>query len=706
MKNNIVYIVLDDMGFSDLGCYGSEIKTPNIDRLAQNGLSYNNFHVTPLCSPTRASLLTGRNHHSVGMGLLSNFDLGPDVPSTRGKIHPSAGTIAEILKENDYSTFAVGKWHLAPIYEESAAGPFHNWPLGKGFERFYGFLEGMTDQYSPSLVYDNHSVEPPEKSDYHLSEDLVDQGIKFVSDHASFYPEKPFFMYLAFGAQHSPHQVSQTYIDMYKGTYNKGWDKIREERLERQKSLGIVPTDTVLAERNPGVKEWENLSQDEKRLFERFQETYAGFLTHTDEQIGRFVNFLEAIGQLDNTMIVFLSDNGASQEGEFDGILEQTSYFNGVPTTAESMIDRIDDIGGPNSQPNYPRGWAQASNTPFKYYKQTTFDGGIHVPLIYHFPNRIKDFGTVRDQFHHVIDITPTVLELAGISTPEEIKGVKQMPLHGKSMQYTFDDRSVHTSRETQYFLMAGQRAIWHDGWKAISFHTKGTPFEEDQWSLFNINKDFSQSNDLAAIYPEKLKELQDIWLNEVMEFNALPLLDQTIELFAYISPDDKVRSRTEFTFFPGMSHSLASPPILNRSYSITVPIDCPSDDCEGVLIAQGNQYSGYTIYIQNNRLFYEYNYVGTVYKIESDLEIPVGKSTLHFEFSKTGPLQGKGRLFIDDHQVGEVDMPRTLPFLISIEGLDIGRDAYLPVSKNYADLGDFAFTGTIQKVAFKLQND
>ncbi|MEH6939377.1 arylsulfatase [Bacillus sp. JJ664] len=706
MKNNIVYIVLDDMGFSDLACYGSEIKTPNIDRLAQNGLSYNNFHVTPLCSPTRASLLTGRNHHSVGMGLLSNFDLGPDVPSTRGKIHPSAGTIAEILKENDYSTFAIGKWHLSPIYEESAAGPFHNWPLGKGFDRFYGFLEGMTDQYTPSLVYDNHSVNPPKKPDYHLSEDLVDQGINFVSDHASFYPGKPFFMYLAFGAQHSPHQVSQSYIDMYKGTYNKGWDKIREERLERQKLLGIVPADTVLAERNPGVKEWDTLSQAEKRLFERFQETYAGFLTHTDEQIGRFVNFLEAIGQLDNTMIVFLSDNGASQEGEFEGILEQTSYFNGIPTTAESILNRIDEIGGPNSQPNYPRGWAQASNTPFKYYKQTTFDGGIHVPLIYHFPNRIKDIGTVRDQFHHVIDITPTVLELTGIRSPEEIKGVKQIPLHGKSMQYTFDDPTVHTRRETQYFLMAGQRAIWHDGWKAISFHTKGTPFEEDQWSLFNINKDFSQSNDLATIYPEKLKELQDIWLDEAKEFNALPMIDQTIELFAYVSPDDKIRSRTEFTFFPGMSHSLASPPILNRSYTITVPIDCPRKDCEGVLIAQGNQYSGYTIYIQNNRLFYEYNYVGTVYKIESDLEVPVGKSTLHFEFSKTGLLQGKGRLFMDDQQVGEVDMPSTLPFLISIEGLDIGRDAYLPVSKSYANMGDFAFTGTIQKVEFTLQND
>lgn len=706
MKNNIVYIVLDDMGFSDLGCYGSEIKTPNIDRLAQNGLSYNNFHVTPLCSPTRASLLTGRNHHSVGMGLLSNFDLGPDVPGSRGKISSSAGTVAEILKENDYSTFAVGKWHLTPTYEETPAGPFHNWPLGKGFDRYYGFLEGMTDQYNPSLVYDNHNVEPPKKPDYHLSEDLVDHSIKFISDHASIFPEKPFFMYLAFGAQHSPHQVSQSYIDMYKGTYNKGWDRIREERLERQKSLGIVPKDTELTERNPGVKEWDNLTPDEKRLFERFQETYAGFLTHTDEQIGRFVDFLDAIGQLDNTMIVFLSDNGASQEGEFDGILEQTSYFNGIPTTAESILPLIDEIGGPNTQPNYPRGWAQVSNTPFKLYKQTTFDGGIHVPLIYHFPNRIKDVGTIRNQFHHVIDVTPTVLDLAGISTPEEIKGIKQMPLHGVSMEYTFDEPKVQTRRETQYFLMVAQRAIWHEGWKAISFHTKGTPFEDDQWNLYNTNNDFSQTNDLAAKFPEKLAELQDIWFREAEEYGALPMVDKSIELFAYVSPDDKVRSRTEFTYYPGMSHNLAAPPIFNCSYTITVPIERPSKDSEGVLIAHGNQYSGYTLYIQNNRLFYEYNYVGTVYKIESNLEVPVGKSTVHYDFSKTGLLQGKGSLFIDNHQVGEVDLPRTLPFFISVEGLDVGRDAYLPVSKNYADMGDFAFSGNFQKVEFILQKD
>lgn len=706
MKNNIVYIVLDDMGFSDLGCYGSEIKTPNINRLAQNGLSFNNFHVTPLCSPTRASLLTGRNHHSVGMGLLPNFDLGPDVPNSRGKISSSAGTIAEILKENDYSTYAVGKWHLTPICEETPAGPFHNWPLGKGFERYYGFLDAAADQYTPTLVYDNHYVEPPNKPDYHLSEDLVDHGIQFLSDHASIFPEKPFFMYLAFGAQHSPHQVSKSYIDMYKGRYSKGWDQIREERLERQKLLGIVPQDTKLAERNLGVKEWEKLTSDEKRLFERFQETYAGFLTHTDEQIGRFVDFLESIEQLDNTMIVFLSDNGASQEGDFDGILEQISIYNGIPTKAEKNFDRIDEIGGPNSQPNYPLGWAQASNTPFKYYKQTTFDGGIHVPLIYHYPSRIKDIGTVRNQFHHVIDITPTVLDLAGISAPKEIKGVLQMPLHGKSMQYTFDDPKVRTICETQYFLMGGQRAIWHDGWKATTLHMKNMPFEDDRWELYNTDEDFSQTINLAEKFPEKLNELKEIWFAEAKKFDALPMIDKTIELFSNVFPDDNVRYRTEFTYYPKMGHTNAMPSILNRSYKITVPIDCPSKDSKGVLIAHGNKNSGYTMYIQNSRLYYEYNFVGTVYKIESNLEIPVGKSTVRYEFSKTGQYQGKGSLFINDQHVGEVDMPRTLPFVISMDGLSVGRDAYLPVSKNYADIGDFAFTGNIQKIDFVLQND
>ncbi|RBP95844.1 arylsulfatase [Cytobacillus firmus] len=706
MKTNIVYIVLDDMGYSDLGCYGSEVMTPNIDKLAQNGLRYNNFHVTPLCSPTRASLLTGRNHHSVGMGLLSNFDLGPDVPSTRGKITPSAGTIAEILKENDFSNYAVGKWHLTPMYEETPAGPFHNWPLGKGFDRYYGFLDGMTDQYVPTLVYDNHSVEPAKKADYHLSEDLVDQGINFIADHSSIHPEKPFFLYLAFGAQHSPHQVPKRYIEQYKGVYSKGWDQIREDRLARQKELGIAPLDAELCERNPGVKAWDSLSSDEKRLYERFQETYAGFLTHTDEQIGRFISYLEAIDQLDNTLIVFLSDNGASQEGEFDGIIEQSSYFNGIPTSIESLLPHIDEIGGKNTQPNYPRGWAQVSNTPFKFYKQTTFDGGIHVPLIYHYPNRIKEKGTIKKQFHHVIDITPTVLDLAEVTPPETIKGIKQMPLHGVSMQYTFDHSDADTKRHSQYFLMAGQRAIWHDGWKAISFHTKGTPFEEDIWSLYNTNEDFAQNHDVASTYPEKLHELQKLWLEEAEKYNALPLIDKTIELFAYVSPEDKVRSRNEITYYPGMSHNLAAPPIYNRSYTITIPIDRPADEKNGVLIAHGNQYSGYTLYIQNSRLIYEYNFVGTLYKIESSMKVPVGVSTVQFEFLKTGLLQGKGTLLINGENAGEVEMPNTLPFLISIEGIDVGRDAYIPVSKNYAGKDDFAFSGKIQKVEFILQND
>jgi arylsulfatase A-like enzyme len=705
MKPNIVYIVLDDMGYSDLGCYGSEISTPNLDSLAQNGISYTNFHVTPLCSPTRASLLTGRNNHSVGMGLLSNFDLGPEVPSSRGKISPAAGTIAEILKENDYSTYAIGKWHLTPMYEETPAGPFDNWPLGKGFDRYYGFLEGMTDQYTPSLVYDNHFIEASKTDDYHLSEDLVDHGMNFISDHASIFPDKPFFLYFAFGAQHSPHQVPQKYIDQYKGTYSAGWDQIRKDRLAKQIQLGICPPDTTLSERNPGVKDWETLTSDEKRLFERFQETYAGFLTHTDEQIGRLITFLKTIGKLDNTMIVFLSDNGASQEGEFNGIIEQTSYFNGIPTSSESLLDRIDDIGGPDSQPNYPRGWAQVSNTPFKMYKQTTFDGGIHVPLIFHYPQIIQDSGSIRKQFHHVIDVTPTVLDIAGIQVPEEIKGVKQIPLHGTSMQYTFENPTIKTKRETQYFLMGAQRAIWHDGWKAISFHTKGTPFEEDTWCLFNTEEDFSQNHDLSTEFPQKLIELQQIWEREAEKYHALPLIDKTIELFAYVSPDDKVRSRNEFTYFPGMGHNLATPPIYNRSYTIKVPIE-RSETGEGVLLAHGNQYSGYTLYIQNNYLFYEYNYVGNVYKIQSSIEVPSGKSTIQFNFLKTGLLQGIGELFINDESVGGIKMDKTLPFMIALEGLDVGRDAYLPVSESYADKGDFVFSGSIEKIQFSIQND
>lgn len=705
IRSNVIYIVLDDVGFSDLGCYGSEIKTPHMDQMAASGLRYNNFNVSPMCSPTRASLLTGRNAHSLGVGLISNFDLGPEVPSTRGRITPAAATIAEILKDNGYSTLAVGKWHLTPFHELTPAGPFHNWPLQKGFERFYGFMEAATDQYSPTLVYDNHLINSPNKHDYHLSEDLVDHSIQFLKDHVSVYPVKPFFLQLAFGAQHAPHQVHMEYIDKYKGIYDKGWDQIRSDRFEKQKQLGIIPANTELTPRNEGVEAWDNLNENQKLVYTRFQETYAGFLTHTDEQIGRLVEFLKSIDKLDDTLIVLVSDNGASPEGGVNGFVNRTTFRNLIEESVENLVNRIDDMGGPNADNLYPIGWAQVSNTPFKFYKQNTYNGGVRVPFIINWNSGIKDRGTIRSQFHHAIDVTPTILDILKIEVPDFYRGVSQMPMHGNSMAYTFDNAEVSTKRITQYFSLLGDRAIWHDGWKAVTRHKNGQPFEQDRWELFNVSDDFSEINDLSDVYPEILQTLQGLWEEEAKKFCALPLMDISI-LIKY--GQSKSEDRKTFTFYQGMGHLSGGvvPSILNRSYTIDIPIDRVDQNTEGVLVCQGNHNSGYTLYIKNNRLVYEYNYIGTIYTVQAEIEVPLGRSTVRFEFQKTGSCKGIGLLYIDNKKVGEVHIPKTLPHFLSHEGLDIGRNRYSLASENYRDKGEFPFTGRIEKVIFNLKDD
>ncbi|MBT2720040.1 arylsulfatase [Bacillus sp. ISL-46] len=706
MKPNVVFIVLDDSGFSDIGSYGSEIKTPNIDSLAKNGLRYNNAHVTPLCSPTRASLLTGRNSHDVGMGLVSNYDLGPEYPNKRGLIKPEAGTIAEVLGEEGYNNYALGKWHLAPAAQTTPAGPYDNWPLGKGFDRFYGFLEDSSDQYRPDLVQDNSSVNVPDKEDYHFSEDIVDKANQYVTDHASIDPEKPFSLYLSFGAQHMPHQVPQKYIDMYKGVYDKGWDKIREERFKKQKELGIIPENTNLAERNEGVKPWEELSEEEKKAFIRFQETYAGFLTHTDEQVGRFLDNLRSVGELDDTMIVFLSDNGASSMGKSTGSINHSLAYNAVPENFEDIAKHIDDFGSEKAGTDYPAGWAQVSNTPFKLYKRTAFSGGTHTPLIVYYPKVIKDKGDIRNQFVHVSDITPTVYDVIGVELPKEIKGVKQMPLQGESFAKTFTNEKA-SGKKTQYFEVSGERAIYHDGWRAIARHKKGQPFENDTWELYHVEKDFSETNNLAKKYPEKLEELKKIWDKEAKQYGVLPMSETGVEAFLYI-PEDSPRARNSFTFYPGMSRltDSAAPPIMNRSYSITIPIERESSSNDGVLVATGGFESGYTLYIKNNRLVYEYNMGPDIYKIESDAEVPLGKSTIRFEFEKTDTNKGKGILIVNDKKVGEGTIEKTHPYKIAFEGLDIGKDTLYPVSKAYESEGSFEFSGKIEKVIYELEED
>lgn len=700
-KPNIVYIVLDDSGFSDLGSYGSEIQTPNLDWLAENGLRYNNSHVTPVCSPTRAALLTGRNPHDIGMSTVANFDMGPEYPNKRGRIYPEAGTIAEVLKEEGYNSYTLGKWHLAPSHQLTPAGPYENWPLGKGFDRFYGILEDSSDQYKPELVQDNSFIDVPEKENYHFSEDIVDKANQYVTDHASVNPEKPFFLNLAFGAQHQPVQVPEEYIKKYDGVYDEGWDKIREQRFKKQKELGIIPEDAVLTPLNPGVKPWDQLTEVEKETFTLFQETYAGFLTHTDEQIGRFINHLRSVEELDNTMIVFLSDNGASAMGKATGSINHTMAYNDMPETLDYVAENIDNFGTDKAKVEFPAGWAQVSNTPFKLYKSTMYEAGIRTPLIVYYPKAIKDKGAIRNQYVHVSDITPTVYDLAGIQLPEEIKGVKQIPLQGESFADTFVKADA-PDKKTQYYENNGQRAIYHDGWKAIARHTKGQEYENDVWELYHLAKDPTETNNLAAKELKKLKELQKLWDKEAKKYDVLPMTDIMGDGFLVV-PSDSNRNRNTFTFYPGMSllPEGATPFIINRSYSITVPISREAGG-EGVLVALGNYESGYTLYIKDDKLVYEYNIGTKDYRIESDA--PVGQSTIRYEFNPTDLHKGIGNLYINGNKTGEVTIDQTHKFKVSFEGLDIGRDTHYPVSTVYQNKGTFEFTGEIEKVIYELK--
>ncbi|UQZ83217.1 Arylsulfatase [Paenibacillus konkukensis] len=710
-KTNVIYIVFDDMGFGDLGCYGSEIATPNIDALAAEGLRYNNFHATPLCSPTRASLLTGRNHHSVGMATITNFDLGPDSPNTRGRISHHAGTVAEVLKENGYGTFAVGKWHLAPVHHSSPAGPYDYWPLGKGFQRFYGFMEGETDQFYPDLVYDNHFVPRPDKGDgkYHVSEDLVDHARQFITDQTSIMPEKPFFLYLAFGAQHVPHQAPLEYIRQYEGRYDIGWDRVREQRFGRQKELGIIPQDAELPPFNPDVRPWDALTSDEQKVAARFMEIYAGFLTHTDAQIGRLISCLKEIGQYDNTLIVLISDNGASSTGRANGSVDYSKIVEGVTETLDDILPYYDQMYGDRVSCEYPSGWAQVCNTPLRYYKQQTYFGGIRVPLIIRWPQGgIADSDKVRSQFHYITDITPTVYEVLNIQPPDTIRGVPQMPIHGMSMGYTFAQPDEPTRRNSQHFEMMGNRAMIHEGWKAVTNHKMGTAFEDDVWELYDLRSDYNEVNNLAGAHPERLQQLIELWWQEAERYDVLPLRNAGWKDLAKPN-QESVTDRNTFTYYGGVSiiGSAAAPPTVNRSYSITAAIERPDASCEGVLVAMGNYDGGYTLYIRNNRLYFEYNHMRSLFPLISECEVPTGTLEIRFVFAKQ-PLStaGTGSLYINGKLVGERKFPRTYKFKISRKGLSVGRDALPTVTETYMEEGEYPYGGTIRKVVYELGDD
>jgi arylsulfatase len=698
---NVVYCVFDDVGFSDFGCYGSEIETPNIDRLAAGGLRYTNFHTTALCSPTRASLLTGRNHHAVGMGSLANYDLGFD--GYRGSITRAAATLPEILREAGWNSFAVGKWHLTPMHHTGPSGPFHQWPTQRGFDRFYGFMDGAMNHWEPFLTEDNHHVEAPDTPGYHLTTDITDRAIRMVSDQQSVAPEKPFFLYLAFGAGHSPHHVPKDMIDAYVPVFEKGWDVTRTERLARQKAMGLVPESTELPPRNPGVPVWDELSEREQRLFVRFQAAFAAMVTHTDREIGRLIDTVERLGRLDDTIFVVMSDNGASQEGSQAGTLHQGRYFERAPMTLEQSIDLVDEIGETQWFNNYPLGWAMAGNTPCKFYKQNTHGGGVRDPLIIHWPDGLPDdaAGTIRHQFHHVSDLTPTVLDVIGTALPDRVNGVEQMPLHGTPMTYTFTEPTAPTRKPVQYFEMLGHRGIVAGGWKAVTIHDPRTRLDDDTWELYHLDEDFAELHDLAESEPTILAELVERWWEQAEANGVLPVDER-----AGGGTRPKRPVRRNWTLWPGLERvpSDAAPLLRNTSHTITARITVPDGGCEGVLVADGDRWGGYAMFVQHGAAHFHYHFPLERHEVRSPVALTPGDHTITWTLDKVARTAARGALAVDGETVATVDIPRMLRGWMPFNGLNVGCDNGAPVGTSYES--PFRFTGTLHRVDVVLRDD
>jgi arylsulfatase A-like enzyme len=730
---NVLFIVIDDTGFGHLGCYGSPISTPNIDRLAEGGLRYSNMHTTALCSPTRSCILTGRNHHSNHMAGITEISTG--FPGYDGYIPLENGFLSEILRVEGYNTYAVGKWHLTPSDQITAAGPYDRWPLGRGFDRYYGFMGGDTHQYYPELTSDNHRVEPektPEEG-YHLTEDLTDKAISFIADTKQVAPNKPFFLYFATGAQHAPHHVPKEWADKYKGAFDDGWDAYREKVFANQKKLGLVPKDSELSPHDPDVQDWEKLSADERRLYARMMEVFAGFLEHTDYHIGRLLDFLGEIGELDNTLIMLISDNGSSAEGGPTGSINENKFFNFVPDSLEQNLAAIDDIGGPKYFNHYPWGWTHAGNTPFRRWKRETYRGGISDPFLVHWTKGIKAKGEVRTQYAHAIDMVPTVLDALGLTPPQAIRGVTQSPIEGVSFAHTFDDTKAPSKHVTQYFEMLGHRSIYHDGWRAVcpwpgtsfteSGRQFGTPIPAEMlteldatgWELYNLAEDPTETKNVAAENRPRLIEMIAQWYVEAGKYNVLPVDGRGQQRLAELRPVI-AKDRERYVYYPGTQEVPANsaPRILNRPHTITALVDIPDDGAEGVLVSQGGVDGGFTFFVKDGKLQYTYNYVAEQrFEVASDEDVPTGRHALSFEFEPTGeaePLKGKGtpgkaKLFVDGKPVGETEFPVTIPLAMGLaSGVNVGADAGAPVTDEYEP--PFAFTGTVEKVVYDVSGE
>ncbi len=711
---NVVIVLIDDIGFGASSAFGGPIEMPTLEKLAGGGLKYNRFHTTALCSPTRTALLTGHNHHANNAGAI--MELATAFPGNTGIRPKEITTLAEILRQNGYSTGAFGKYHETPPWEVSISGPMDRWPTGSGFDKFYGFIGGETNQWAPALFDGVTRVEHKQSPDYHFTVDMTDQAINWFSAQQALTPDKPFYLYFATGATHAPHHAPKEWIAKYKGRFNGGWDKMREETFQRQKKLGVIPADTKLTPRPAEIPAWDDMSDDQKRLFERQMETFAGFAEHTDHEVGRLVAQLEAIGELENTLFFYIvGDNGASAEGGPEGAYNEMMALNGIIGTADQMMGHIEEWGGPNTFPHFAIGWAHACNTPFQWTKQVASHfGGTRNGMVMHWPKGIKAKGEVRSQFHHVIDVAPTALEAAQIPQPTMVNGVKQRPMDGVSMLYSADAPKAPDQRTTQYFEMFGNRGIYHEGWVACTRHS--IPWlmvplpavKDDIWELYKVDEDFSEANNLAEENPAKLKELQAVFETEALRNHVYPIDDRRSERFnpAIAGRPDLLNGRKTLTVYPGMTGMLENAFINVKGvrHTIAAEVELKDDKTQGVILAQAGSFGGWALYMKDGKAHHEYNFFGLERtKIASETALAPGKHVISYEFipdEKKPGTGGKSILSVDGEKVAEGQIPKTQPFVFSAdEGADVGLDGETNVSNDYQPGPPSAFTGEIIRV-------
>lgn len=716
---NVVIVLIDDIGFGGPSTFGGPIQTPTLDSLANAGLRFNNFHTTALCSPTRNALKTGRNHHTTNTG--SIMETATAFPGNTGQVPNSVAPLAEMLRLNGYSTGAFGKWHETAAWETSVSGPYDRWPTHQGFDKFYGFIGGETDQWYP-LVYDGVTkVDPPKTEGYHFTVDMTNQAINWVKAQQSMTPDKPFFVYFATGAVHAPHHVPKEWADKYKGQFDKGWDQVRLETIKRQKKLGVIPGNTQLAPRPEDIKDWDKLPAEERRLFARQAEVYAGFMAQTDYEVGRFVKALKDINEMDNTLFIYIAgDNGTSAEGGFVGMYNEMTYFNGVTEKVEDLIPLIDQWGGPETFPHMAAGWAVAFDSPFSWTKQVASDfGGTRNGAVIHWPKGIKAKGEIRSQFSHVIDIAPTILEAAGLPEPKSVNGTPQTPIEGTSMLYTFDNAKAAERHTTQYFEMFGNRAIYHDGWFARTIHRAPwqnvglPPLTTDVWDLYNVKNDFSLTRNLAADQPGKLKELQALFMQEAKKYHVLPIDDRTIERTnpALAGRPDVLGDRTSLTLYEGMQGMLENTfmNIKNQSSKITAELEIPEGGANGAILSQGGRFGGWSLYMKDGKPAYVYNFLGLErYTIAAPEALPAGPVTVTLDFAYDGGGVGRGgkaTLLVNGKSVAEGRVERTQPNIFSAdETADVGLDNQTPVAEGIGIGAETRFTGKINQVTLEVK--